>query len=53
MFPCGVPSSNVGRSEMATKILEQILLIQDSNWQYVYLFTFAVIATSALLTVIN
>lgn len=53
MFPNGVPNSIVGRSEMAAGISEQILCREDSNLQYVHLFTSAIIATSALLTLIN
>lgn len=53
MFPSGVPTSIVGRSEMATGILEQILCREDNNLQYVHLFTSTIIATSALLMLIN
>lgn len=51
--PSGVPRSIVGRSETATGISEQILCREDNNLQYVHIFTSTIIATSALLTLIN
>lgn len=53
MFPSGIPNSIVGRIEMATGISEQFLCTEDSNLQYVHFFTSTIIATSALLTLIN